>query len=151
MHRNLLLVASSLSLLAASPAQAQSAASWVAWGARLGKPVNACPTAAVPPAQNATNPWFDFNGAFAIPGFSCQQIGSFPSLNTPHGPWFMQNVKGLRPPACLTFHPYCRANSVRMCSVKAIGRTNLTGPFGGTVGPKGCEKLWDEEYTSAVP
>ncbi len=137
--------------LASAPASAQSAQSWIAWANpnRLNMPVNACPTTPIPKSQEATNPWFDFNGTFAISGFSCQQIGPFPSLNTPHGPWFMQNVKGLRPNSCASSP--CRVNAVRICSLNALHGPNPTGPFGGVVGARGCEGLWSEEVPSTVP
>ena len=141
---NRLLFASSLALVGPSAAVAQSAASWTAWSARLSMPVNVCPTAPVPPQQEDTNPFFGFNGDPTVTSFSCQQIGPFQSLNTPHGPWFMQNVKGLKPKKCQGTTP-CRVNAVRMCSLNDQHGPNPTGPFGGGVGPAGCEALWTEE------
>jgi hypothetical protein len=131
------------------PAAAQPVTSFSAWTTDLGKVAQTCPTADVPPAQQATNPYFKFNGDPTVAGFGCQQVGPFPSLNTPHGPWFMQNVKGLKPNGCGPAS--CRTNAVRMCSLKAAGLPNVTGPFGGVVGPAGCEKLWVEEYQAPAP
>lgn len=124
-------------------AYAQSAESFAAWGARLGKAAQPCPLQPVSAAQALQNPFFDFNGDKSVASFSCQQIGPF-QLN-PSGPWFMQNVKGLKPPGeCVTFKPNCRVNSIRVCSLAAANGT--AGPFGGPVGRFRCEKLWDEEY-----
>ena len=130
-------------------AAAQPVASFSDWATSLGKTSQACPTAEVPPAQQATNPYFPFNGDPTVAGFGCQQVGPFHSLNTPHGPWFMQNVRGLEPTSCA--QPNCRTNTVRMCSLKAAGLPNVTGPFGGPVGPAGCEKLWVETYQLPSP
>jgi hypothetical protein len=127
-----------------APCLAQSAVAFAAWGARLQKPASVCPTAPVPAQQNDTNPFFAFNGDATVPNFSCQQIGPFPSLNTPHGPWFMQNVKGLKPKSCKQLNP-CRVNAARMCSLNSNHGPSPTGPFGGGIGPAGCEALWTEE------
>src|SRR5204863_249217 len=103
-------------------AAAQPVASFSAWATSLGKTAQACPTADLPPAQQATNPYFKFNGDPTVAGFGCQQVGPFPGLSTPHGPWFMQNVKGLKPPAPAP--ATLRVNTVRMCSLKAAGLPN---------------------------
>src|SRR5689334_11056632 len=144
------LLAGSISLaLVPAPASAQSAQSWIDWGQKLNMPVNACPTAQVPPAQQATNPWFGFNGTLPT-DFKCQAMGPFKSLNTPHGPWFMQNVLNLRPTSCKNSQ-FCRVHVVRICSLNALHGPNPKGPFGGDVGGKGCEGLWGEEVPSSVP
>jgi hypothetical protein len=141
-------------LAAPTPASAQSAAAFTAWGQSLGKTVHQCPTTPVPlppkpqppPPQNNSNPNFGFNGTTSVSSFACQQVGWF---DLSGGHWFMQNIQGLLPPSCAHPQPSCRVNTVRVCSWNRIGSSsNAPGPFGGTVGPFGCEKLWSEEFPS---
>ena len=140
-----------VALVSAGGAAAQSAPSFAAWATGLGKTVYQCPTA---PVSSVQNPYFGFNGNPAVAGFSCQQVGPF-SLNGKS--WFVQNVNGLKPPAppgCKTAQPYCRVNNLRLCSLHYVAfpaSPQVHGPFGGPIGPKGCEKLWSEEVVSTVP
>lgn len=146
----------SMALALPVPCSAQSTAGFTAWGQGLGKTVHPCPVTPQPspplPPSNNSNPYFGFNGNPAVTGFACQQVGWF---DTSGGHWFMQNIHGLAPtgaPAsCIHPQPSCRVNTVRLCNWSKVDKpSNPPGPFGGVVGPKGCEKLWTDEYPSPL-
>lgn len=99
------------------------------------------------------NPYFAFNGSTADRKFRCRQNGPH-KWDGEH--WFVQDITHLRPTSCMdpANGALCSANVVRICSVTHIrppGSEPTKGPFGTTVGWRGCGVRWSAEYAAPLP
>ena len=114
-------------------------------------------------ALSRKKPFFPFSGSFRRAEAGCLQVGPI-TLNGHK--WYLQDVRALTPYGKCENEgaKYCHVSTLRICSttysssdqpIEGTETPQATlarrGPFGGKIGPGGCEKLWYFESNPPLP